>query len=59
MKCPYCKKDKNDIEDRTFSLYASSDKVLYVKACADCFSSLGEKLIESYRDYYREICSDN
>ena len=59
MKCPYCKKDKNDIEDRTFSLYASSDKVLYVKACTECFSSLGEKLVESYRDYYREICSDN
>lgn len=59
MKCPYCKKEKDDIEDRTFSLYASSDRVLYVKACEECFSSIGDNLLESYREYYREICSDN
>ncbi len=59
MICPYCKKDKKDVEDRTFSLYASSDKVLYVKTCHECFSSLGEKLVECYRNYYSEICSEN
>ena len=57
--CPYCEKDKSDVKERTFSLHASSDKILYVKSCEECFSSLGEKLIDSYREYYREICSDN
>jgi len=58
MKCPYCKKEKDGIEDRTFSLYTESDKVLYVTSCNDCFNVMGEQLLESYRQYYREICSD-
>lgn len=57
--CPYCNKEKSSIEDRTFSLFTSSDKVIYVRSCEDCFNTMGERLVESYREYYREICSDN
>ncbi|MBV5347181.1 hypothetical protein JZU46_03045 [bacterium] len=57
IECPYCKKKKDSVMNRTFSLFSSSEKVVYFKSCQECFGALGDKLEQSYRDYCREICS--